>query len=81
VLAVPVGESYVVSLPYGADRDWVRNVLAAGGCTLHRSGRQLRLTRPSPLRADDAAALAPAWLRPTLRPLAGIRLLRLWPAP
>jgi deazaflavin-dependent oxidoreductase (nitroreductase family) len=80
VLAVPVGEGYVVSLPYGADRDWVRNVLAAGGCTLHRSGRQLQLTRPSLLTGREAVALAPAWLRPALRPLSGIRLLRLWPA-
>jgi deazaflavin-dependent oxidoreductase (nitroreductase family) len=81
VLALPVDGGYVVSLFYGADRDWVRNVLAAGGCTLRCNGRQPQLTRPSLLTGRDAAALAPAWLRPALRPLSGIRLLRLSPAP
>jgi len=80
VIAFPLDDGFVVSLPYGADRDWVRNVLAAGRCTLQRSGRQVELTRPSLLRGSDAAALVPASLRPALRVLSGIRLLRLSPA-
>jgi hypothetical protein len=27
-------DGYVIALFYGADRDWVGNVLAAGSCTL-----------------------------------------------
>jgi len=80
VIAFPLADGYVVSLPYGADRDWVRNVLAAGCCTLQRSGRQVELTQPRVPRGSDAAALGPASLRPTLRVLSGIRLLRLSPA-
>jgi deazaflavin-dependent oxidoreductase (nitroreductase family) len=38
VLAFRVDDGYVVALFYGADRDWVRNVLAAGGCTLSGAG-------------------------------------------
>jgi deazaflavin-dependent oxidoreductase (nitroreductase family) len=80
VVAFPLdGGGYLVSLPYGADRDWVRNVLAAGRCTLRRGGRQLELTRPRLLRGGDAAPLVPAPLRPALRAVSGIRFLRLWP--
>jgi deazaflavin-dependent oxidoreductase (nitroreductase family) len=71
VAAFRAGDAYVISLPYGVDRDWVRNVLAAGGCTLERGGRRLELTRPSLLRGGDGVALMPAPLRPA------VRLLRL----
>ncbi len=39
-------DGYVIALTYGPDADWVRNVLASGGCTLETRGRTLRLTRP-----------------------------------
>jgi len=31
---------------YGADSDWVKNVLAAGGCDLLTRGRKSPLTKP-----------------------------------
>lgn len=37
---------YVVALTYGSTSDWVRNVLARGGCTLETQGRTYSLTRP-----------------------------------
>jgi deazaflavin-dependent oxidoreductase (nitroreductase family) len=37
---------YVIALTYGPDADWVRNVLANGGCMLETRGRTLRLSRP-----------------------------------
>jgi len=37
---------YVLALTYGADTDWVKNVLAAGGCELLTRGRHLELTAP-----------------------------------
>ena len=40
------GDGYVVALTYGPEAEWVRNVLASGGCTLETRGRRLRLTRP-----------------------------------
>jgi deazaflavin-dependent oxidoreductase (nitroreductase family) len=45
VFAAPGG--YVVALTYGADSDWVKNVLASGGCELDRRGRTEHLTAPN----------------------------------
>jgi deazaflavin-dependent oxidoreductase (nitroreductase family) len=40
------GGRYVMALTYGPDTDWVKNVVAAGGCTLLTRSGQVRLTRP-----------------------------------
>jgi deazaflavin-dependent oxidoreductase (nitroreductase family) len=58
---------YVVALTYGPDSDWVRNVLAAGGCTLETRGRTLRLTRPR-LYHDEQRGAVP----PSLRVIGGL---------
>ena len=39
-------DGVVIALPYGADADWVRNVIAAGGCTVIARGRTLHLANP-----------------------------------
>jgi len=39
-------DRYVMALTYGADTDWVKNVLAAGGCELLTRGRHIELTAP-----------------------------------
>jgi len=53
------GNSYVVTLPYGSKSDWVKNVLAAGGCELTASGHRIRLTNPE-LRSDSGQGMIPA---------------------
>ena len=40
--------------------DWVRNVLAAGSCTLERGGRQVELAAPRMLDAGAGAAIPPS---------------------
>ena len=40
------GGDWVFVLTYGSDVDWVRNVLAAGGCGLRTRGRDHRLVDP-----------------------------------
>jgi deazaflavin-dependent oxidoreductase (nitroreductase family) len=42
----PRAGKYVIALTYGPHSDWVRNVLATGGCMLETRGRTLRLSRP-----------------------------------
>ena len=39
-------DGYVLALTYGLDTDWVKNVLAAGGCELRTRGRVVHLTAP-----------------------------------
>ena len=39
-------DGYVLALTYGPDTDWVKNVLAAGGCELRTRGRVISLTSP-----------------------------------
>jgi hypothetical protein len=36
----------MAALTYGSQADWVRNVLASGGCTLETRGRMLELNNP-----------------------------------
>jgi deazaflavin-dependent oxidoreductase (nitroreductase family) len=77
VMAWRLDDGYVIALFYGEDRDWVRNVLAAGGCTLERAGRRVEATRPRRLSAEAGAALVPAPVRMALRMLRVTGLLRL----
>jgi deazaflavin-dependent oxidoreductase (nitroreductase family) len=53
-------EGYRIALTYGPDADWVRNVLAAGGCELRVRGR--RVTCESPRLGTDAANRWAPWL-------------------
>ena len=40
------GEHYIFVLTYGSDSQWVKNVLAAGGCGIRVKGRDLQLVEP-----------------------------------
>ena len=51
------GDSYVVALGSGADVQWVRNVVAAGGGELEMRGRIVEVTEPR------------IWRDPSMRPL------------
>jgi deazaflavin-dependent oxidoreductase (nitroreductase family) len=77
VLAFRVDGGWVIALLYGADRDWVRNVLAAGSCVLERGGRRVELIDARVLDASDGMALVPLLMRPSLRLLRVTRFLRL----
>ena len=44
---------YVLALTYGTDTDWVKNVVAAGGCTLITRGTDLELTAPRLFRDES----------------------------
>jgi deazaflavin-dependent oxidoreductase (nitroreductase family) len=37
---------YALALTYGPDSQWVRNVVAQGGCTLETTGRRVEMTNP-----------------------------------
>ncbi len=48
---------YTFALTYGADSDWVRNVRAAGSCTLRTRGRDVQLTNPRLVHDETRAAI------------------------
>jgi deazaflavin-dependent oxidoreductase (nitroreductase family) len=60
------GEEYVFALTYGADVQWVKNVLAAAGCEMETRGRRIRVHDPR-LVTDPSARLVPLLVRPILR--------------
>src|SRR6266496_3681090 len=49
-------DGYVVALTYGVG-DWVRNVLAAGECTLITRGRSYRMTQPRLVHDEERRAV------------------------
>lgn len=40
-------EGFLIALTYGRDSEWVRNVLAAGGCQLETRGVRYQLSAPT----------------------------------
>lgn len=55
------GDRLVIGLPYGADSDWVRNLIAEGNGGVERMGRVSRISNPRVLDesgADELPGLA-----------------------
>src|SRR5581483_1901232 len=40
------GDHFLIALTYGPEAEWVKNVLAEGGCELETMGHRLRLSEP-----------------------------------
>jgi deazaflavin-dependent oxidoreductase (nitroreductase family) len=59
------GQTYVFALTYGADTQWVKNVLVAGSCTLRTRGHDLALVDPE-LIHDPSRSLMPRPVRAML---------------
>lgn len=56
------GDDYVMALTYGRDVDWVKNVLAAGGCRLETRSGMVDLRDPE-LVHDPSRRLVPFLVR------------------
>jgi deazaflavin-dependent oxidoreductase (nitroreductase family) len=67
VSAFPMGDGFVVAVLYGAESQWVRNVLAAGGFTLRTKGRGHLLARPEIVGPEQALSSFPPLTRRMLR--------------
>ncbi len=67
----------VIALTYGPGADWVRNVVAAGGCELAVRRVTTAWTAPEIVRTDDVAVLLPRIVRIALRLLRSDDFLRL----
>lgn len=59
VLVFRRGDRFIIALTYGPETDWVKNVLAAGGCTLITRGRSIRLNQPRLVHDEQRRAMPP----------------------
>ncbi|WP_111511165.1 nitroreductase family deazaflavin-dependent oxidoreductase [Mycobacterium kyogaense] len=57
-------DGVAVLLTYGPDRDWLKNLTAAGSGTLRRHGRSLPVTNPRAMSKAEAAPHVTGWMRP-----------------
>jgi deazaflavin-dependent oxidoreductase (nitroreductase family) len=70
VVLARVPDGFVAELTYGPSVDWLRNIVAAGGCTVLYRGREYTVDRIEPCSTEDG-------LRAYGNPLAVmLRLLR-----
>jgi deazaflavin-dependent oxidoreductase (nitroreductase family) len=60
-------DGFVFALTYGRESQWVKNVLAAGGCELMTRGRRYRLEHPEVFRDERRRAALPI-----ARPILGL---------
>jgi hypothetical protein len=73
-------ERYVFALTYGADSQWVKNVMAAGSCEVHTQGRTVHLCEPR-IFTDRERRVVPAPVRVVLQILDVSDFLSMRPAP
>lgn len=52
-------DGYVLALTYGTGTDWVKNVLAAGGCELRTRGKVVQLTAPRLFHDEERRDIRP----------------------
>jgi deazaflavin-dependent oxidoreductase (nitroreductase family) len=70
------GNDYILALTYGPDTDWVKNVLAAGGCEIVTRGQRIRLTNPR-IITDTRLSWAPPFVRFVLQRIGATQYMRL----
>ena len=74
-------DGFVIALTYGANVDWLKNVMAAGGCTVRYRRREIALTDPVLIDNAEGMVLMPATVRRILRLINAtefVRLRRSW---
>jgi deazaflavin-dependent oxidoreductase (nitroreductase family) len=69
-------DGYIIALTYGAQSDWVKNVLAAGSCELQTRGRRVRLRNPR-IETDEGKGWAPLPVRLILNLIDAPQYMRL----
>jgi deazaflavin-dependent oxidoreductase (nitroreductase family) len=70
--------AYIFALTYGPDTDWVKNVLAAGGCELRTRGQTIRLSAPRLFHDESRSSIRPLE-RQVLRVIGAADFLALTP--
>jgi deazaflavin-dependent oxidoreductase (nitroreductase family) len=60
-------DGFLIALTYGADVDWLKNVMAAGGCTVRYRRREIDLADPEFIGTAEGMELMPALVKRILR--------------
>jgi deazaflavin-dependent oxidoreductase (nitroreductase family) len=61
-----VRNGFIIALTYGSESEWVKNVLAAGGCELKTRGKEYQLFAPKVV-CDPSRQRFPIPVRPVLK--------------
>jgi deazaflavin-dependent oxidoreductase (nitroreductase family) len=72
----PLGDAFIIGLPYGEGVDWCRNVMAAGRATITWHGKDHQVTAPEIIDRDAADPAFPQPLRAAVRIFGIKRFLR-----
>jgi deazaflavin-dependent oxidoreductase (nitroreductase family) len=67
VAVIPTQATFIIAMPWGEGSDWVRNVRAAGRCTIRWKGAEYDCTEPTFVDKDTALAAARGVTRFALR--------------
>jgi len=59
VVVRPLGDGFVIPLPYGTDVDWCQNVMAAGKRNLYWNGNEYCLEKPELITPSEALKAFP----------------------
>jgi hypothetical protein len=76
----PVGDDFVIALPYGPTADWVRNVLTTRSAVLVHEGLTVPVQRPEVIPVEEVITDLPPSQRRTLRLFGVKECLRVRPA-
>ena len=69
VMVFPSGDRFLFALTYGPETDWVRNVLAEGGCSVEYRKQRITLTDPRLSVGLPEGAALPGLVRSVLSAL------------
>jgi deazaflavin-dependent oxidoreductase (nitroreductase family) len=53
----PIPDGFLVPMPYGTNTDWLKNILAAQGATVHFRGHDIAVDQPEIIDAATAQAM------------------------
>ncbi len=67
LMVFPAGDEMLVALTYGKDADWVKNIVAAGECTMEYRQQRIALTAPRLSRTNPNDQPFPFLVRTVLR--------------
>jgi len=62
-----VEDRFVIALTYGSNVDWLKNVVAAGGCTIRYRNQEIELADPTFVATSEGMSMMPLTVRAILR--------------